>query len=132
MTPRPIYVLIMFTPTPPATADGPKSTGCLLGLGRKLIDYGQQLVATPRQYPPATSFSLSPRFAGTIDLGQILARIACGLQRAVAPEARFLRRSTGSSIAQPIRQPPRSSAPIRHPDGARPGIMRRAAECSPI
>ena len=106
---------------PPAAADGSKSTGFLLGLVRKLIDYGKQLTATLQQYPPATSFPLSPCFAGTIDLGQLLARIACGLQRAVALEARLLRRARQEEKPAPTSPPP----PPR-PRAARPAARRAA------
>jgi len=106
---------------PPAAADGPKSTGFLLGLVRKLIDYGQKLTATLRQHPPAAIFPLSPHFAGTIDIGQIIARVACGLQRAVALEARLLRRARQEEKPAPTSPPP----PPR-PCAARPAARRAA------
>jgi len=107
----------------PPAADGPKSTGFLLGLVRKLIDYGKQLAATLRQHPPATRFSPIPRHIGTIDLGLLLARIACGLNRAAALEARLLRRAR-----QPEKRPaPTSPSPPRRPRAALPAARRAAA-----
>jgi len=139
---RPIYAFIPLmtappataTPTnsadppqdrPPAAADGPKTTGFLLGLVRKLIDYGKQLAAAVRQHPPATILPCVPRFAGTIDVGQLLARIACGLQRAAALEARLLRRAR-----QEEKPAPASPPPPRRPSAA-PPAARRAADPDP-
>jgi len=110
---------------PPAAGDGPKSTGFLLGLVRKLIDYGQQLAATLRQHPPATPLRLLPSYAGTIDIGLVLARIACGLQRAAALEARLLQRARQEEKPPPTRPP----SP-RRPCAARPAA-RRAAGADP-
>ncbi len=114
---------------PPAAGDGPKSTGFLLGLVRKLIDYGKQLAATLRQHPPATSLRLIPSYAGTIDIGLVLARIACGLQRAAALEARLLRRASQEEKPAPTRPPsprrPRAALPAARPAAsADPGLAR--------
>jgi len=114
--------------TPPTVADGPQSTNFLLGLVRKLIDYDKQLFATMRQYPPATLPSI-PRYAGTIDIGLILARIACGLNRAAALEARLLRRARQEQKPTPPRPPsppqPRAALPAaRRPAHADPHLAR--------
>ena len=114
---------------PPAAGDRPKSTGFLLGLVRKLVDYGKQLAATLRQHPPATSFFPIPHHAGTIDIGLILARIACGLHRAAALEARLLRRARQEEKPAPTCPPPprrpRAALPaVRRAAGADPGLVR--------
>src|SRR5271166_5466920 len=75
---------------PVTVAEAHRSTGFLLG--HKLIDFGKQLAATLQQRAPSTNLLSVPRYPGTIDIGLILARIACGLQRAAALEARLLRR----------------------------------------
>jgi hypothetical protein len=75
---------------PPPTQ--PSRSGRLLGLLRKLIDYGRELTATIRQRT-----ATDPVFAiccfGTTDLAPIFARIARGLLLASALEARVLRRA---------------------------------------
>jgi len=115
---------------PPAAAQtDPCSTGFLLGLVRKLIDYGKQLAATLQQHPPATSLRLLPSYAGTIDIGLVLARIACGLQRAAALEARLLRRASQEEKPAPTRPPsprrPRTALPAARPAAsADPGLAR--------
>ena len=74
-------------PDPPTQ---PSRSANLLGLVRKLIDYGRELAATIRQRaftdpgPVITCF-------GTADVALILARIARGLHRADALEARLIR-----------------------------------------
>src|SRR5271166_7048691 len=72
---------------PVIVAEAHRSTGFLLGLVRKLIDFGKHFAATLQQRAPATNRLAVPRYPGTIDIGLILARIACGLQRAAALEA---------------------------------------------
>lgn len=56
---------------PPAARIDTCSTGFLLGLVRKLIDYGKQLAATLRQHQPATSFSPIPRYERIIGRSRI-------------------------------------------------------------
>src|SRR5208283_4118585 len=93
---------------PAATNDGPRGTGFLLGLVRKLIDYGKQLAAALQQPAPAANLPAAPRFAGPIDIGLLLARIASGLHRAAALEARLLRRARGEEVETPA--PTRAAA----------------------
>ena len=107
---------------PPAAGDGPTSTPFLLGLVRKLIDYGRQLAATLRQPPPAASLPCSPHYAGTFDIGPILARIARGLHLAAALEARLLRRPPQKETPAPTCP----SAPCR-PRATRPAARPAAA-----
>ncbi|HXA22344.1 MAG TPA: hypothetical protein VNW90_08590 [Acetobacteraceae bacterium] len=80
--------------------DAPTSTGHLLRLVRALIDYGKQLATTLQQRTASTSLTAITRNFGTIDIGEILARITRGLLRAAALEARLDQRP-----------PPRHAAP---------------------
>jgi hypothetical protein len=73
-------------------ADQPSRSGRLLGLVRKLIDYGRELAATIRQRTAAEPMFARVHF-GTTDLALILARITRGLLRANALEARVLQRA---------------------------------------
>jgi hypothetical protein len=78
----------------------------VLGLVRKLIDYGKELATAPRERGlsdrPAGAFATF----GTIDLGLILSRIATALLRAEALEARLVQ-----SAARPEPQPRPPHAP---------------------
>src|SRR5271157_2150271 len=111
----------------PAANDGPRGAGFLLGLVRRLIDYGKQLAAALQQ--PATSPSSAARFAGPINIGLLLARIACGLQRAAALEARLLRRARGEEAETPA--PTRAAASPRQPRAAQPAAARPATDADP-
>jgi hypothetical protein len=88
----------------------------VLGLVRALIEYGKQLATTLQQRTHATDLSEVTQHFGTIDIGQILARITRGLLRAAALEARL--------VSRPIRRRPsratRSAASPRQPRAARP------------
>ena len=93
------------TPTPTTE---PSRSGRLLGLIRKLIDYGRELVTSVRG-----RIAADPSFAkgcfGTADLTLILARIARGLQLASVLEARVLR-SAARIDAGPVRGRARPAA----------------------
>jgi hypothetical protein len=52
------------------------------------MDYGRQLATTLQQRTAATNLTDITRHFGTIDIGEILARITCGLLRAAALETR--------------------------------------------
>jgi len=67
--------------TEAATDPKPTRAGRLLGLVRRLIDYGRQLATTLRNNPPPFSAS---------DIALLLARITRGLLRAEALEARII------------------------------------------
>ncbi|HXA23134.1 MAG TPA: hypothetical protein VNW90_12615 [Acetobacteraceae bacterium] len=101
----------------PATgADSPSRTGRLLTLVRTLIDYGRQLASTLQQHTSATNLADVTRHFGTIDIGEILARIARGLLRAAALETRL-----ASRLARQQAIPAAPSAPPhRQPRAARP------------
>jgi hypothetical protein len=96
-------------PPPDRTADrAPTQSGAgrVLGLLRKLIDYGQELARTVQQRAAAgTLFTVALHF-GTRDIALILARITRGLRLANALEAGL--------ISRPVRQddvPARVRAP---------------------
>jgi hypothetical protein len=64
--------------------------GSLVGLVRKLIEYGKELAATLQQRAATTDLALVTLPFGTRDIGLILARITRGLLWASALEARVV------------------------------------------
>jgi hypothetical protein len=99
----------------------------VLGLLRKLIDYGQDLVRSVQQRVAAgTLISIALRF-GTQDAAVILARIARGLLLANALEARLIIRPARLDARTVPAVPARVRAP---PEGAertiRPALKRPA------
>ncbi|MGA8196034.1 MAG: hypothetical protein WB902_21990, partial [Acetobacteraceae bacterium] len=111
---------------PAAGADAPSRTGRLLGLVRALIDYGRQLAATLQQRTAATNLADVARNFGTIDIGEILARIARGLLRAAALETKLSSRLTRQ---QAVPAAPSAPSP-RQPRAARP-VDRSARAADP-
>ena len=105
----------------PAAAEQPTRSGRLLSLVRRLIDYGRELAATIRQRT-ATEPVFALSCFGTIDLAVIFTRIARGVQRANALEARVLQRAAQLD-AGPRRGQARSAA--------KPPAAPRAAEADP-
>ncbi len=109
---------------PPRTdAAMPAALGRVLGLVRKLIDYGRQLAGTIHQRAAAPGFALFARPFGTADLAVILARIADGLRRATALEARLWQRAARGQDLAP--------APIREPAGPRPARQSAPPDAQP-
>jgi hypothetical protein len=115
----------------PATdTDGPTSTGRLLRLVRALIDYGRQLAVTLQQRTATTNLTDITRNFGTIDIGEILARITRGLLRAAALEARLGRRlpprhAAPAAISAPSHRQPRAAPHVDPSAGAaEPRIVR--------
>ncbi len=101
---------------PVAGAEAPSRTGSLLGLIRKLIDYGKELANTLQQRTAATNLVFVTLAFGTQDIALILARITRGLLRAAALEARVV-----SRIAEEAKRPAAASAPpLRQPRAAQP------------
>jgi hypothetical protein len=115
----------------PATGtDAPTSTGRLLGLVRALIDYGRQLATTLQQRTASIKLTDITRNFGTIDIGEILARITRGLLRAAALEARLDQRlpprhAVPAAVSAPSHRQPRT-APQMDPSAsaAEPRIVR--------
>ena len=91
----------------------PSRVGPLLDLVRRLIDYGTQLAANFRRHGLGPNPAFTARPFGTTDLALILARIARGLLRAAALEARLIR-----STARPDTQPPRRNPHLSPPEAA--------------
>ena len=105
-------------PDPPTQ---PSRSASLLGLVRKLIDYGRELAATIRQRVITDPTSVRCCF-GTADVALILARICRGLHRADALEARLL------SNADRLDAAPRGASSPRKPRGPRPAAAPAADE----
>src|ERR1700732_3889196 len=87
----------------------PSRAGRLLGLVRRLIDYGRQLATTLGTNPPPFSAS---------DIALLLARITRGLLRPEPLEARVTRAPArlDAEPAPPRAPPPRRSPPARATD----------------
>jgi hypothetical protein len=111
---------------PAAGADAPTRTGRLLGLLRTLIDYGRQLAGTLQQRTSATNITDITRDFGTIDIREILARIARGLLRAAALETRL-----SSRLARQQAAPAAPSARSPRQPRAAPSVDRTARAADP-
>ena len=125
-------------PDPPTQ---PSRSASLLGLVRKLIDYGRELAATIRQRAFTDPTSVRCCF-GTADVALILARICRGLHRADALEARLLsnahrldaapevlrRQGSRAHPGQPPRPPQTQPTPASYTcpprTGSPPGLTR--------
>ncbi len=110
-------------PDPPgAGTDMPSRIGRVLGVLRKLIDYGRHLATMVPQRAAAPGFSLFARPFGTADLAVILARITAGLHRAATLESRLCQRAargrdlTPTSVRLPAPRQPRPSRQVAPPD----------------
>ena len=99
----------------------------LLGLVRKLVDYGRELVSTLQQEPPADNHRPIKLQFGTADIALILRRITLGLRRAAALEYRLIDCAELEATAKPLthaakppsvrpRRPARPRAPRPRPD----------------
>ena len=102
----------------PANAPAPSRTSRLLGLLRKLADYGRNLAHALTQPNAATTLVIVALHFGTRDSALILARIARGLQLANALVTRLVR--------QPLREDP-ETALVRAPSDR----VRRTARSEP-
>jgi hypothetical protein len=90
---------------PTAPAPKPSRVGGLLGVVRKLIDYGTFLAATLRQRGLGNHPDVQGRSFGTTNVTLILARIARGLLRAAALADRLHRSATRLDAPPPPRAP---------------------------
>ena len=90
---------------PTAPASQPSRAGGLLGLVRKLVSYGTFLAATIRQRGLGNHPLIQGRQFGTTNIALILARIARGLLRAAALEARLHRSAARLDAPPPPRAP---------------------------
>ncbi len=104
-----VCVLCLFVLTEPTTAEpaadpgpqdqGETKRGRLLGLVRRILDYGRDLVATlQRQNTPTPGMEVARRF-GTFNLALIIARITRGLALAARLELRLGRTPPTQSAA---------------------------------
>ncbi len=107
----------------PDAAPGPSDQdatgrGRLLGLVRKILGYGRELVASlQRQNTPAPSLTIARRF-GTFNLALIIARITRGLAIAARLEVRLARTPPTRAVAQSsaTRRPPAQPRTARPPE----------------
>jgi hypothetical protein len=110
--------MFMSDATSPAEQLQPSRAGRLLGLVRRLVDYGRQLAATLHQRAAADPRSVMRSF-GISDLALIVLRIKRGLLRAEALEARLVQcarrldaeRKPRAAPAQRKPSPTRSAMP---------------------
>jgi hypothetical protein len=109
----------------------PTPVGRLLSLVRRLIDYGQNLAAMVQQRPSGPAFDTLAAAFGTLDLTLIIARIACGLRRAVLLQARLNRlAASGKEPYMPLARKPDEERKPR-PKGATAGAgLEARAESS--
>ena len=120
--------LITALPDPAASgADRPSGFTHLLGLVRKLIDYGKELAATLQQRATNTDLAAVTLPFGTRDIALILARIARGLLLANALEARVV-----ALAARPEGPPKPPRAPAQRASReSRPAAVRPNGETDP-
>jgi hypothetical protein len=106
-----------------APAPAPSRTGRLLGLLRKLIDYGLELACALQQSPAVATLLTVALYFGTRDIALILARITRGLELAGALEAKLVRRPLPEVIVQDFFRMPVDRAPCtRRPAAPRPQL----------
>jgi hypothetical protein len=108
----------------PAAGAGMASRGFgLLGLVRKLIDYGKELAGALRQGAPGPRLVRVARDFATIDIVLILACVTRGLHRLAALEARLIKRAGRKERAAADRTPtPRKPRAARHAEAADAGL----------
>jgi hypothetical protein len=114
---------------PAASTDQPSTgqPGCtarLLGMVRRLIDYGRKLAGTLHNNPAALEPAVIQHKFGTADMKLILRRITRGILLAVALQAKLVAR-----LECPERTPARTSDPA--PDAAPRLRPKRAARPNP-
>jgi hypothetical protein len=107
----------------PASTDGRGCITRLLGLVRKLIDYGKELATSVRERGLTDRPAGASALFGTLDISLILSRISVALLRAGALEARLLR---GANRPDPKPRPPRAPS-LRAPRAARQQAAPTAA-----
>ena len=119
---------------PAANAAAPGRIGSLLGLVRKLIDYGKNLAGSLQQRAAATNpldFMHVKTSFGTTDIALILARITRGLLLAAALEVRLVSRVAREAARPETYAPgadsPGKATPMREPSPRKPRAARAAA-----
>jgi hypothetical protein len=111
---------------PRETAGAParRRRGRLLALIRKLIDHGQDLLATMRDRPPLDQLYCIGQNFGTWDAAVIITRIMRGLRTAAALEDRIVNCAAGFGGPRPP-DPGVTSTVAREPAPASPALTRR-------
>jgi hypothetical protein len=105
-------------PDPPRAAPPmPAALSRVLSVVRRLIDFGQQLIATVHQRAAAPDFWLFAKPFGTTDIALIIARITGGLRRAAALEAALCQRAARGKDVTP--------SPFRMPSAGKPRPERQ-------
>jgi hypothetical protein len=114
--------------TAPTPTPEPSRVGRLLGLVRKLIDYGRELAATLRHHSATIDLAAATRPFGTRDIALILAHITRGLHRANALEARLVRNAARLDAPPRPRAAPATAKPAAaaRPPAAPPADARLA------
>ena len=111
-------------PDPPRAAPPmPTALNRVLSLVRRLIDFGQQLIATAHHRAAAPDFSIFAKPFGAADLATILARITAGLRRAAALETALCQRAAHGQDITP--------SPFRMPAARKPRAERQVAPPAP-
>lgn len=117
-------------PNPDPHQDRPKTgarpfrgTSWILGIVRKLIDYGKQLAHTLENRTETTNLYAVTSNFGTKDIALILAHIARGLLRATALEARLVARAAQEDARKSAATAPAARS-HRRPRPARPRAPR--------
>ncbi len=107
-------------PEPPRAAlPMPAALSRVLNVVRRLIEIGQQLIATVHQRAAAPDFWLFAKPFGTADIALIIARITGGLRRAAALEAALCQRAArGKDV---------TLSPFRMPAAGKPRADRQVA-----
>jgi len=119
--------MFMFAAPTPADQPTPSRTGRLLGLVRRLIDYGKELAASLHQRAATDPRSVVRSF-GVCDIALIVLRIKRGLLRANALEARLVQ-----NAARLDSGPRPRSAPTEHtPRPARSAVPRTKDPDAPL
>ena len=118
-------------PPDPATEHAPPAptrTGRLLGLLRKLVDYGKELAHTLQQRTAATAlFTVALQF-GTRDIALILSRITRGLRLASALESRLSSHPVREDAVPALVRAP----PDRARRAAQPADQRAGGAAAPL
>ena len=112
-------------------AAAPSRSGRLLGLVRKLIDYGFELANTLRQRAAANNVGAMARPFGTTDLAVIFARITRGLRLAGALEERLVRHPVPEEKKPAGTSTSKSAPSQRQSRAARPPAARRTLDPDP-
>jgi len=106
---------------PVARVRAPTRTGRALSLLGKLIEYGMALFGTLQQQQRTAAPNLHAirHSFGTLDIGFIIARVLCGLRRAVGLEARLLKQAQREQAAS-VRAAASGPSQQRQPRVGRP------------